>query len=115
MLKQSLHAWAAGELDEAELPESWQAFEQRVVEGLAALQQAGSSKRVLIVSSGGAIAMALRHQLQAPAQAMVSLNLQMANTAVSRCFFNARSFHMHSFNTLPHLDTPTHADKITFS
>ncbi|MBB3169462.1 histidine phosphatase family protein [Simiduia aestuariiviva] len=115
LLKRGLLAWAAGELSEAALPERWSEFEQRVAKALHTLQQAPGKERVLVVSSGGAIAMAVRHILAAPATTMVSLNLQSANTGLSRCFFNADSMQLHSFNNLPHLDTPAHADNITFS
>ncbi|UTA47314.1 histidine phosphatase family protein [Simiduia sp. 21SJ11W-1] len=115
VLKQSLLAWSSGQLDETPLPETWQAFQQRVSEGLGALQATADSERVLVVSSGGAIAMAAAQLLSAPAHTMVALNLQMANTGLSRCFYNAHTVQLHNFNTLPHLDTPAHADKITFS
>jgi broad specificity phosphatase PhoE len=115
LLKNSLLAWSAGALPDAELGERWSEFEQRVQEALQYLQDSPRKERVLIVSSGGAIAMALRHLLQAPASTMVSLNLQTTNTGVSRCYYNADGFQLHSFNHLPHLDQPEHADKITFS
>lgn len=115
LLKQSLLAWAAGELPEAALPETWAAFEHRVQAALQQVQQQPGKSRVLIVSSGGAIAMALRHILQAPAATMVSLNLQTANTGLSRCFYNADNMHLHSFNNLTHLDTPEGAAAITYS
>lgn len=119
VLKSSLQAWAKGELPEHALSETWQAFDQRVHQALANVATPFSSlndknKKVLVVSSGGAIAMALKQILNAPAETMIALNLQTANTAVSRCFFGAQGFNLHSFNHLPHLHESHKADQITF-
>lgn len=115
ILKASLHAWAEGTLPALELKETWQEFEARVVDGLNQIAGTTPRERVLVVSSGGAIAMALRHILKAQPETMIALNLQTANTAVSRCFYNQNGFSLHSFNHLPHLDSIDRARHISFS
>lgn len=109
LLKQSLLAWAAGELPEAQLSESWQQFEQRVA---AALADLAPDQNILIVSSGGAIAMALRQILKAAPETMVALNLQTANTALHQCHLSSQGLQLTCFNHLPHL--AARGDQITF-
>lgn len=113
LLKCSLLAWAAGELQESELPETWQQFEQRLAGALADLGT-GSDRQdnILIVSSGGAIAMALRQILKAAPETMVALNLQTANTAMHQCRTSGSGLQLTSFNHLPHLSART--EHITF-
>lgn len=100
LLKQSLLAWAAGALPEAQLSESWPQFEQRVADALAALEP---GKNILVVSSGGALAMALRQVLKAAPETMVALNLQTANTALHQCRHSGEGLQLTCFNHLPHL------------
>jgi len=114
VLKLSLTSWAAGKLTK-NVPEQWHEFEHRVSEMLNELTNIDASERVLVVSSGGAIAMALRNILQAPAQTMVNLNLQTRNTAVSHCYFNADGFQLSQFNELPHLNNLERQQHITYS
>jgi broad specificity phosphatase PhoE len=112
ILKSALHDWSAGTLTEG-TPETWQGFEQRIADCLNDIGQL--SGRVLVVSSGGAISMALRHILQSPASIMVDLNLQTKNTGVSHCFFNSQGFSLSSFNHVPHLDSPERHHAVTYS
>ena len=114
ILKLSLLAWSKDELANHELDESWQAFESRVATSLADIAAKPDKAKVLVVSSGGAIAMALRQILKADAETMVSLNLQTANTSVSRCYFNQQAFSLQSFNHLPHLHDIDKSQHISF-
>jgi len=114
VLRNALLAWAENGL-QAQLPEAWDEFEARVQTGLASLTgQPGDSRRILLVSSGGAISMALRQVLEAPAAAMVHMNLQMRNSGISHLFFNARNAHFSGFNHVPHLDHPDRAGAVTY-
>lgn len=112
ILKSALHEWSTGTLTEG-TPESWQGFEQRVSNCLNDIGR--QSGRILVVSSGGAISMALRQILQSPASIMVDLNLQTKNTGVSHCFFNSQGFSLSSFNHVPHLDSPDRHHAVTYS
>ncbi|MGI9274073.1 MAG: histidine phosphatase family protein [Endozoicomonas sp.] len=111
-LRKAMQLWARNELDG---PESWHSFEGRVLEILQLLQHQCRGERVLVVSSGGAIAMALVKILKAPKETVVELNLQTRNTAVSHCYFNERSMRLTSFNHVPHLDISGRLDCITYS
>ncbi|WP_373082025.1 histidine phosphatase family protein [Zhongshania sp.] len=113
LLKQALEHWAAGKLH-GDLPESWDEFEGRLARQLAALQSQSSSAKILVISSGGAIAMALRLILMSPASMMVKLNLQTRNASLSHCYFNSGGFSLSSFNAVPHLDTPERRELISY-
>jgi broad specificity phosphatase PhoE len=114
ILRDALEAWSEDRLSDP-LPERWSGFEERVLRSLQSTTGSGGRKqRILVVSSGGAISMALRHVLQAPASAMVHMNLQLRNTSISQLYFNARSMHFSGFNHVPHLDHPERADSVTY-
>lgn len=99
-LKLSLHAWVQNQLPAEQLSETWAQFEARVVSALAELP---GDKNILIVSSGGALSMALCHILKAAPETMISLNLQTANTAVHQCIATRDGLQLTRFNHLPHL------------
>jgi broad specificity phosphatase PhoE len=114
VLRKALLAWAENGL-QAQLPEAWHEFEARVQTGLESLTgQPGDGRRILLVSSGGAISMALRHVLEAPPAAMVHMNLQLRNASISHLFFNPRNIHFSGFNHVPHLDHPDRGGAITY-
>ena len=114
ILRNALLAWAENRLPDT-LPERWDDFDARVQAGLAALTgPRGEGSRTLLISSGGAISMALRQVLEAPAAAMVHMNLQMRNSGISPLFFNARNAHFSGFNHVPHLDHPDRSGAITY-
>jgi broad specificity phosphatase PhoE len=114
ILRSALLAWTEDSLDTT-LPERWPQFEARVGQALAAItRDARSGERVLLVSSGGAIATVLQQTLEAPASAMVHMNLQLRNSSFSHLFFNARRVHFSGFNHVPHLDHPDRAGAITY-
>jgi broad specificity phosphatase PhoE len=114
VLRKALHAWADDQLGDR-VPESWASFEQRVQEALSLVTGAAQNHRkVLVISSGGAISMAIRHILQAPPTAMVQMNLQTRNSSFSHFFFNQRDIFLSGFNHVPHLDHPDRSDAVTY-
>lgn len=114
ILRSALLAWAEDRLS-GPLPERWNRFEGRVKAGLASLTgRPGDRRRILLVSSGGAISMALRQVLEAPVGAMVHMNLQLRNSSISHLFFNPRNIHFSGFNHVPHLDHPDRSGAITY-
>lgn len=114
VLRGALEAWTEDRLA-AQLPERWQQFAERVQRGLAATTAgAADARRILVVSSGGAIATALSHVLGAPASAMVHMNLQLRNSSVSHLYFTARALHFSGFNHAPHLEQPDRAGSVTY-
>lgn len=113
VLRSAMIAWSNGKLDMQD-GESWQSFCERVERAMKKLLQC-QSKRVLVVSSGGTIAVFLKHILGISVEQAVSLNLQIKNTSMSEFFFNQNGIQLSAFNHVPHLDTIQHKDKITFS
>jgi broad specificity phosphatase PhoE len=77
-------------------------------------RQAGSRRRLLVISSGGAIASVLRRALEAPPHVMVHLNLQLRNSGVSQLFFNAEQLHIGAFNHVPHMERPDRYRNVTY-
>jgi len=114
ILRAALLAWAEDRL-RAALPERWEHFDARVRAGLGKLTGDGiDGRKILLVSSGGAISAALRQVLEAPAGTMVQLNLQLRNSSISHLFFNAENIHFSGFNHAPHLDRPDRAGAVTY-
>lgn len=114
LLKKAMLAWASDALPHQHLDETWQAFEQRVRDMLLTLQQS-KAQRILVVSSGGAIAMMLKHILGFNAPMVINMNLQIRNASFSQCFANKTKIHLNNFNSVPHLDVIDRLHAITYS
>lgn len=114
LLRKSMLAWSAGKLDEFELPELWSEFQGRVMNVLDAAVDSGH-KRVVLSTSGGAIAMMVSQVLGADAATMVNLNLQIRNTSITQIFANKSGTHLHQFNAIPHLEHPDRRTSISYS
>lgn len=114
VLRKALQAWADEQLM-SEIPETWIDFERRVREALEmATQQAGPGRKILVVSSGGAISMALKQVLMTPPGSMIEMNLQTRNSSFSHLFFNRKSTQLSGFNHAPHLDHPERSHALTY-
>ena len=83
LLKKAMIAWSQDELAHELLDETWGQFEDRVHSMLTHLPSI-DAKRVLVVSSGGAIA-DVKHILGYDAATVVNMNLQIRNAS----FLNA--------------------------
>lgn len=105
-LRIALGAWADGSLHTGDACETWSAFETRVQKSLRALTAQADAKRVLVVSSGGAISALVREVLGLTVEQMITMNLQMANTGITRLLFKGDKVRLQSWNAVPHLDTP---------
>lgn len=114
LLKRTMKKWMADELD-GNIPETWAEFENRVLESLAWIQQNQKGKKVLAVSSGGAISMAIAQVLKAPKETVAELNLQQKNTGYAHFYFNGKNFRLTGMNYSPHLDSPERLQHLTFS
>ena len=102
LLRRVLTAWSESRLDGA--PESWASFQERVADARSMLQgMAKQSKRVLVVSSGGAISMFVGSVLGLSPGHIFDLNLQILNTSITRFFFDASKISLAEFNAAPHL------------
>lgn len=113
LLREGLQRWMDGTLGVPGMPD-WAAFRDGVAAVLDEVRTS-SAEQVLVVSSGGPIATAIAHVLQAPATAVVALNLQMRNSAVSELTFTPSRHWLVSYNTLPHLDYPERAGWVSHS
>lgn len=106
VLRNALLAWSEERIDQ-QLPETWKEFEFRVKQALLDAQNNKASKKdehVLVVSSGGAISMAMKHILGFDNHSLINLNLQSRNTGVTECYFNREQIYLSGFNALPHLE-----------
>lgn len=114
LLRDTLHAWSRDELD-GELPESWTAFHDRVAGALEGVRNGSEpGRRLLVVSSGGPISMAIGQVMGLAPAATVSLNLQVRNASISELTSSRGSLAMHSFNNVPHLDRPDRPEAVTY-
>lgn len=111
-LKQVLQLWSEDKL-QGRIPETWGQFQARVERARLAIQRSGG-KRVLVVSSGGPIAVFTQQVLQAPAAAAIALNLQIRNSSVSQYVFNDSAMSLLTFNTLPHLEQAGRREHVTY-
>jgi len=114
LLKKSMTEWAKNELSNS-LLETWSDFEHRVNEAMLFSKSKTSDDPVLVISSGGAISMALKTLLRLDNAAMIDLNLQTRNTSVSEIYFNNSQDQLCSFNSVPHLDTKDRRNSITYA
>lgn len=111
-LRHVLQLWADDRLPGA-VPETWQQFQTRVQRARSDIQRAGG-KRVLVVSSGGPIAVTAQQVLQAPAASAIALNLQIRNSSVCQYVFNDDAMSLVSFNSVPHLEHAERREFVTY-
>lgn len=113
LLRDGLAAWMEGSVQPTGMP-SYADFRAGVVGALDHVRQHYEGD-VLLVSSGGPIATAVAHILEAPVATSIELNLRIRNTAVSEFAFNPKRHQLLSYNTLPHLDAAPFRDWVTYA
>ncbi|MFM0337336.1 histidine phosphatase family protein [Paraburkholderia fungorum] len=111
-LRHVLQLWADDRLP-GRVPETWQQFQTRVQRARSEIQRAGG-KRVLVVSSGGPIAVTAQQILQAPAATAIALNMQVRNSSVCQYVFNDSAMSLVSFNAVPHLERAERHEFVTY-
>jgi broad specificity phosphatase PhoE len=111
-LKQVLQLWSEDKLP-GRVPETWAQFQARVEAARLAIQRMGG-RRVLVVSSGGPIAVFAQQVLQASATAAIALNMQIRNSSVSQYVFNDSTMSLVTFNALPHLEQAERRELVTY-
>lgn len=111
-LRETILEWQTGGLRNAQ--ESWADFVSRVAAARAFAVDT-KAKKVLVVSSGGAIGQLTAACLNAPAEQMLTLNLQVRNTSITRFVFSGDKFSLHEFNAVPHLSTTERTKFLTYS
>ncbi|GGO85319.1 histidine phosphatase family protein [Marinobacterium nitratireducens] len=113
-LRHAMRSWSRGELPDSAVPESWQAFEQRVNRALDFARR-DATGNTLVCSSGGPISMALSQLMGFGADTLISTNLQMRNSSITHCFYTPARTTVTGFNSVPHLDSPYSLELITYS
>lgn len=107
---QVLSAWETGQIH-AHL-ESFTAFETRIAEMIALAE--GQGGRVLFVTSGGVIGMAMRLLLGLQVQHYANVLLQIHNSSVHRYIKLGDVLALDTFNAVPHLEDPARAHARTY-
>jgi len=113
LLRQGLQAWMTGQAQPEGMP-SYEAFLKGITGALDHIREQHEG-RVLVISSGGPISMAVGHVLNLPVDSIIELNLRLRNSAVCEFNFNPKRHSLLSFNTIPHLETPSHQEWITYA
>ncbi|MFT7088555.1 MAG: broad specificity phosphatase PhoE [Glaciecola sp.] len=113
VLKKAMLAWSKDTLPLGD-GETWAQFCGRVQKSANFVRQS-EHKNVLVVTSGGAMAVFLMALLNTSVEQAIAFNLQIKNTSVNQFYFNSAGYQLNSFNNVPHLDTSVHLSKITYS
>lgn len=113
LLRDGLTQWMAGVVSPQGMP-SYEDFVKGVSSALDHVRQ-NHDGNVLLVSSGGPIATAVAQVLQLSPPTSIELNLRIRNSAVSEFNFNPKRHSLISFNTITHLESPTHKGWITYA
>jgi broad specificity phosphatase PhoE len=113
LLREGLQAWMEGRTQPQDMP-SWPDFVAGVTSALDHVRECFEGN-VLLVSSGGPIATAVAHVLQAPPSTVIELNLRIRNSALTEFAFTPRRHMLVSYNTVPHLDHPERSGWVTFT
>ena len=113
LLRDGLTQWMAGVVSPQGMP-SYVDFVQGVSSALDHVRQ-NHDGNVLLVSSGGPIATAVAQVLQLSPETSIELNLRIRNSAVSEFSFNPKRHSLISFNSITHLESPTHKGWITYA
>jgi broad specificity phosphatase PhoE len=64
----------------------------------------GRGTRVLVISSGGPMAVTLGQVLELSSARAIELNMQIRNSAFTHFYFDDQRMKLASFNNVPHLD-----------
>jgi broad specificity phosphatase PhoE len=113
LLKDGLTQWMNGVVSPHGMP-SYSDFVLGVTSALDHVRKTHDGK-VLLVSSGGPISTAVGHILGCSPEATIELNLRIRNSSVTELAFTPKRHMLVTYNTLPHLDSPDHADWVTYS
>ncbi len=113
LLKDGLTQWMNGVVSPLGMP-SYSDFVLGVTSALDHVRKTHDGK-VLLVSSGGPISTAVGHILGCSPEATIELNLRIRNSSVTELAFTPKRHMLVTYNTLPHLDSPDHADWVTYA
>ena len=103
--------WENGEITNP--PETFQNYKSRVSEGMNEIKDLG--EKVLLVTSGGIVAMAIKHTLNLNTEALGNCLLASYNTGITKLLYYDQGFVISQVNALPHLETPARWTKRTYT
>ena len=103
--------WENGEIMNP--PETFQNYKSRVSEGLHEIKDLG--EKILLVTSGGIVAMAVKHTLNLNTEALGNCLLASCNTGITKLLYYDQGFVISQLNALPHLETPARWTKRTYT
>ncbi len=101
VLEGAMLDWLAGSANGAE---PWTDFRDRVLRGLREILKGGSSRRVVLFTSGGPIGVLVQTALQAPERSFLEVNWRVRNCSITEFVFSGERLTLDSFNGVPHLD-----------
>ena len=113
LLKDGLAQWMAGVVSPQGMP-SYSDFSRGITDVLDHIRKTCEGN-VLLVSSGGPISTAVGHVLGTSPETTIELNLRIRNASVTEFAFTPKRHMLVTYNTLPHLDAPEHAEWITYA
>lgn len=113
LLRDGLKQWMAGVVSPRGMP-TYNDFVAGVSSALDHVRM-NYTGNVLLVSSGGPIATAVGHVLGTSPETTIELNLRIRNASVTEFAFTPKRHMLVTYNTLPHLDAPEHAEWVTYS
>ena len=103
--------WENGEIMNP--PETFQNYESRVSEGLNEIKDLG--EKILLVTSGGIVAMAVKHTLNLNTEALGNCLLASYNTGITKLLYYDKGLVISQLNALTHLETPERRTSRTFT
>ena len=113
LLKDGLAQWMAGVVSPKGMP-TYNEFVAGISQALDHVRTHHDGA-VLLVSSGGPISTAVGQVLGTSPETTIELNLRIRNSSVTEFAFTPKRHMLVTYNTLPHLDTPEHADWVTYA
>ncbi len=113
LLRDGLTQWMNGVVSPRDMP-SYAEFVAGVMGALEHVRK-NCSGDVLLVSSGGPIATAVGQVLGTTPETTIELNLRIRNSAVTEFAYTPKRHMLVSYNALPHLQQPEHAQWVTYS
>jgi broad specificity phosphatase PhoE len=85
--------------------ESFQRFQERVIAGIEKIRsEYASGKTVAVFTSGGAIAVSLKHALDLSGQKAMNLQWIIKNASITEFTYSRGRFTLAGFNQTPHLE-----------
>lgn len=114
LLRDGLAQWMAGVASPKGMP-SYNDFVAGVAGALDHVRAHHYGKNVLIVTSGGPIAMAVGHVLGTRPEATIDLNMRIRNSSITEFAFTPKRHMLVCYNAIPHLEHPDYAQWVTYS